>query len=63
MRYLWLSHKDGDRTKIVTPSGDVIWIRIHTEGAASVKVGFNAPRTVSILREKVVQRNERDGPA
>ena len=25
MRYLWLNHRDGDRTRLVTPGGEVIW--------------------------------------
>ncbi|MBA4191975.1 MAG: hypothetical protein C0467_28685 [Planctomycetaceae bacterium] len=51
---LALSVKRGQRVRITTPSGEVIWVTLVKSGKGGSTIGFDAPRSVEILHEAVI---------
>ena len=56
---LILSRKLGERVCLHLPSGDDVWISLEFIGSRNIKLGIDAPSTVEVLREELVE--ERHG--
>jgi sRNA-binding carbon storage regulator CsrA len=52
---LVLTVKDGERVILQTESGELITVLLSSSKDGRAKLGFEAPGSVSILREKLIR--------
>lgn len=57
---LALSVRRGQRVRITTPSGEVIWLTLSKSGKGGGTIQFDAARDVAIDREAVVMKKDRE---
>ena len=55
---LYLTRREGERIRILAPTGEEIWIVIKDIGYGKVRLGLDAPREWEIMREELI-RDER----
>lgn len=55
---LVLSRKTGERIRILTPKGEVIWVTIVDVDRGKVRVGIEAPRDIVVHREELIRSED-----
>lgn len=55
---LVLSRKVGERIRILTPKGEVIWVTIVDVDRGKVRVGIEAPRDIVVHREELIRSED-----
>lgn len=58
---LVLNRRIGERIRLVTEAGEIIWIRVENRDRNYVRLMFEAPPSVKIIREELLPEEERRG--
>jgi len=56
---LVLTRKEGERVRILTRSGEVIWVELIRVDNQKAQLGFDAAWNVSIFREELLEEKNR----
>lgn len=59
---LVLTRCPGQKLRLTTQSGEVIWLMVTDVSGNAVRLGITAPRSVTVDREEVIDRGEQNKP-
>jgi len=48
----------GERIRLTTPDGIVVWVSVERLGGNDCRIGIEAPPAVEIVREEVIGRDD-----